>query len=117
MSTPVEAQLITVYKAWRAQLNDDKDKTLELFEQAYIGEFFDTEELAHYLVDEEGLADADGFWQGKEDHPLAPYYFFNYAMYGRDLDLNGDVYTIEIAVPFGTAGHTITSTHYFWTNV
>jgi antirestriction protein len=106
-----------VYEAYKALQNDPDEMTEEQFDQAYIGEFFDTEELAHYLVDDAGIADPDDFWQGKEEHPLAPYYFFNYAMYGRDLDLNGDVYSVEIAVPFGTAGHTITSTHYFWTNV
>jgi antirestriction protein len=116
MSTTVEAQLITVYKAWKAQLNDDEDKTLELFEQAYIGEFFDTEELAKYLIDDAGMADVDSIIN-KIDDSLAPYFRFDYAMYGRDLELGGDVYLIEERKPIGTAGHTISSKHYFWTNV
>ena len=116
MSTTIEAKLITVYKAWRAQLNDDEDKTLEQFEQAYIGEFFDTEELAKYLIDEAGMADLD-YMTSKIDDALAPYFRFDYAMYGRDLDFGGDVYSIQIQVPIGTAGHTLTNNHYFWTNV
>ena len=106
-----------VYEAWKALFNDPEEATEELFEQAYIGQFFDTEELAKYLVDDAGIADPDDFWKGKDDHPLAPYYQFNYAMYGRDLELGGDVFDIQIAVPVGTAGHTFWTNHYFWTNV
>jgi antirestriction protein len=105
-----------VYEAWKAELNDPEDMTEEQFEQAYIGEFFDTEELAKYLIDDAGMADLD-YMTSKIDDSLAPYFRFDYAMYGRDLDLGGDVYSIEIQVPFGTAGHTMKRTHYFWTNV
>jgi antirestriction protein len=115
MST-IETAQQAVYEAWQDVFNDPEEATEELFEQAYIGEFFDTEELAKYLIDDAGMADVDGLINQIDDS-LAPYFRFDYAMYGRDLDFGGDVYSIEIQVPFGTAGHTMKRTHYFWTNV
>jgi antirestriction protein len=115
MSTIDTAQQ-DVYEAWKDVFNDPEEATEELFEQAYIGQFFDTEELAKYLIDDAGMADLD-YMTSKIDDALAPYFRFDYAMYGRDLDLGGDVYSIQIQVPIGTAGHKITNNHYFWTNV
>jgi len=115
MSTTLEQHQIPVYEAWKDILNDDEDKTPEQFEQAFIGEFYGDEELGEYVA--ENMASVDEFWEGRGDHPLAGYFKFDYAMYGRDLQIGGDVYSIKIKVPMGTAGHMITRTYYFWTNV
>lgn len=115
MSTIDTAQQ-DVYEAWKDVFNDPEEATEELFEQAYIGQFFDTEELAKYLIDEAGMADVDSILN-KIDDALMPYFRFDYAMYGRDLELGGDVYTVDTFKPLNNTGYKIRGTHYFWTNV
>ena len=111
-----EISMDAVYEAWRSERDEDGDQTRERFDEALIGEFFDTEELAKYLVDEAGMADVDDLINKVDSH-LAPYFKFDYAMYGRDLDFGGDVYTVELQLPIGTAGHTIKRTFYFWSSI
>ena len=110
-----ETTLDAVYEAWKDLQVDDDETTRERFEEALIGEFYSYAELAEYILDESGSA--SDFWQGKDEHHLANYFKFDYEAYGRDLDFGGDVYTVELQLPIGTAGHTIKRTYYFWTNV
>jgi antirestriction protein len=108
-----ETTLDAVYEAWRSERDEDADQTRERFDEALIGEFFSYEELAKYVLDEDYVDDL----LNKVDDHLAPYIRLDYEGYGRDLDFSGDVYTVELQLPIGTAGHTIKRTHYFWTNV
>jgi antirestriction protein len=91
----------TIYKAWKHN-TEDEDRSEERFEEVYIGQFYSLEALAEDVLYDSGSV--DDFWEGKDKHPLAYYFRFDYEMYGRDLELNGDVYSIE------QAGET----HYFW---
>jgi antirestriction protein len=105
-----------VYEAWKDYQSEGADTSQERFEEAYIGEFYGYEALGEYLINDSGMADLD-YITSKIDDSLAPYFKFDYGMYGRDLDYSGDVYTVDTFRPMGTAGHQIRSTHYFWTNV
>ena len=104
-----------IYTAWVEYTGDTKFEDAEFSTEenaevwlsesgAYFGQYDGYEELAHAVVDDSGMG--DDFWKDKEDHSLAPYYFFNYEMYGRDLDLGGDVWSTEIDG----------ETHWFWSN-
>ena len=104
-----------MYEAWRAERDEDADQTRERFDEALIGEFFSHADLAEYVVDE--LDSVSDFWQGKDEHHLANYFKFDYEGYGRDLEWGGDVYTVELQLPIGTAGHTIIRTYYFWSSI
>jgi antirestriction protein len=113
MST-TETALDAVYEAWRDEIDEESDQSRERFDEAYIGEFYSLEELAqHVLEDNDYLFSLEN----QIDQSLAPYITFDYAMFGRDLDLNGEIYTVELQLPIGTAGHTIKRTHYFWTSI
>ena len=101
MDTATEA----LYKLWKDYQSPNADTSEETFEQAHIGQFYGYEALAEHVLYDSGSV--DDFWQGKSDHPLAYYFQFDYGMYGRDLDLNGDVYSLELEG----------DQHYFWTNV
>lgn len=109
-----EQTLDTVYEAWQSERDEEGDLSRERFDEAYIGEFYSLEELAkHVLEDNDYLFSLEN----QIDQSLAPYLTFDYQMFGRDLDLSGDVYTVELKQPIGTAGHTITRTYYFWSSI
>ena len=91
----------TIYKAWKHNTSFT-DNSEERFHEVYIGQFYTLEQLAEHIL--EGTGDVESFWQDRGDHPLAYYYKFDYEAYGRDLELGGDVYSIEQAGEL----------HYFW---
>ena len=66
----------------------------EKVEESYIGEFFNTTELAEYL-EMVGILDLSGI-------PKELQYYFDHESYGRDLELGGDVWSSHF--------------HYFWSN-
>jgi antirestriction protein len=109
-----ETTLDDVYEAWKVEQDYSDQATRERFEEALIGEFYSYAELAEHVL--EGTGDVDDLLNKVDSH-LAPYLTFDYQMFGRDLDLSGDVYTIELQLPIGTAGHSIKRTYYFWANV
>lgn len=111
----MKTELDAVYEAWKAELNDSEDKSRERFDEAHIGFFYDLADLGEYVADNSGSI--EDFWAGREEHHLAYYFKFDYFAYGRDLEMNGDVYSIEERKPIGTAGHSLKGWHYFWTNV
>lgn len=111
----METELEAVYEAWQEEQADSADKGRERFDEAYIGFFYDLKDLAEYVVEESGSV-AD-FWHDRSEHHLAYYFKFDYFAYGRDLEMGGDVYSIEERKPVGTAGHSMTGWHYFWANV
>jgi antirestriction protein len=113
--TTTETELDDVYEAWKVEQDYSDQATRERFDEAYIGFFYDLEDLGKHVAEESGSI--DDFWQGKDEHHLAYYFKFDYFAYGRDLDLGGDVYSIEERKPIGTAGHSIQGWHYFWANV
>jgi antirestriction protein len=73
-----------------SNFDDWHEKVLE----SYIGEFFNTRELAENL-EEQGVLDLSGI-------PKELQYYFDYESYGRDLELGGDVWSSDF--------------HYFWSN-
>jgi antirestriction protein len=89
---------VEVYIAWWD--NDfyteweDIDNWHEKVEENYIGEFFNTRELAEHM-EEQGILDLSGI-------PKQLQYYFDYESYGRDLELGGDVWSMDF--------------HYFWNN-
>jgi antirestriction protein len=77
------------YSTWE-NIDEWKDKVQE----SYIGEFFNTRELAEHM-EEQGILDISGI-------PKQLQYYFDYESYGRDLELGGDVWSSHW--------------HYFWNN-
>jgi antirestriction protein len=90
----------TIYKAWKHN-TEDEDKSEDRFNEVYIGQFYSLEALAENVLYDTG--DVDDLLNKVDSH-LAPYVVFDYQMFGRDLELSGDVYSIE------QEGET----HYFW---
>ena len=109
-----ETTLDAVYEAWRDGIDEDTNQSRERFDEALIGEFASYEELGQHVLYDTG--DVDDLLNKVDSH-LAPYLTFDYQMFGRDLELSGDAYTVELVLPIGTAGHTIKRTYYFWTNI
>jgi antirestriction protein len=110
----METELEAVYEAWQEEQGENADTSRERFDEAYIGFFYDLKDLAEFVLDGSGMV--EDFWAGREDHSLAYYYKFDYFAYGRDLEMGGDVYSIEERKPIGTAGHSLTGWHYFWSH-
>ena len=92
----------TIYDAWKGYQGPDAELSEEEFEANYIGRFYGYEALAEEVLYDTGIIET--FDDLVNRHPLASYYRFDYQMYGRDLELNGDVYSIEIDG----------NLHYFW---
>lgn len=103
-----------IYKAWLAHTGDAtyqnaefiiEDNAVAWFDNssAYFGQYDTYAELAEALLDESGAVDEV---LGKVDDSLAPYITFDYEMYGRDLDLGGDLWSEEIDG----------ETHWYWSN-
>ena len=109
-----ETTLDAVYEAWRDERDEESPLHRERFDEALIGEFYSHAELAEHVLDDTG--DVDDLLNKVDSH-LAPYLTFDYQMFGRDLELSGDVYTVELQQPIGTAGHTIKRTYYFWSSI
>jgi hypothetical protein len=118
-------QITAIYKAWVKYTGNTKYEDPENSDDinaeawlsssgAYFGQYDNYVELAEAVVDDSGMA--SDFWQGREDHSLASYFKFDYEQYGRDLDLGGDLWSTEVEVPIGTAGHTMKQTHWYWSN-
>jgi antirestriction protein len=112
--TTTETTLDAVYEAWQSEQDAHTTHTRERFDEALIGEFYSHAELAEHVLDNTG--DVDDLLNKVDSH-LAPYLTFDYQMFGRDLELSGDVYTVELQLPIGTAGHTIKRTYYFWSSI
>jgi antirestriction protein len=109
-----ETTLDAVYEAWQDVQDIHTTFTRERFEEALIGEFYSYAELAEHVLDGSGLIEDI---ESQIDSNLANYFKFDYEGYGRDLDWGGDVYTVELQLPIGTAGHTIKRTYYFWSSI
>ena len=85
--------LDAVYQAWRSERDEDADQTRERFDEALVGRFYSYEALAEHVLYDTG--DVDDLLN-KVDSRLAPYVIFDYQMFGRDLELSGDVYSVEL---------------------
>jgi hypothetical protein len=94
-----------LFEAWKQYQGERSDLSKEQFEIALIGEFSGYEELAEFVLEKSGLA--EHFWEDKKDHSLARFFTFDYEDYGRCLDGEGDVYSIELQ----------RSVYWFWTKV
>ena len=99
-----ETALDIAYKAWRDERDEDSDLSRQRFDEALIGSFYSYETLAEHVLFDTG--DVDGLLCKVDDH-LAPYITFDYQMFGRDLELSGDVYSVEVAF----------EKYYFWSNI
>lgn len=66
----------------------DAEEALEAFEDCYQGTFASTEEWAESLLEDTGELEAI-------PAHLRPY--FDYEAYGRDCELNGDIWTMDVA--------------------
>jgi hypothetical protein len=108
-------EITAIYKAWVEYTNDTKYEDADNEDEnnaeawlsssgAYFGQYDNYIEIAEALVDDSGAV--DDFWAGKDDHSLAPYFKFDYEQYGRDLDLSGDIWALEVEG----------KTHWFWSN-
>jgi antirestriction protein len=99
-----EQTLDAVYKAWVYGIDEDADQSRQRFDEALIGRFYSYEALAEHVLYDTG--DVDDLLN-KVDSNLAPYVIFDYQMFGRDLELSGDVYSVELD----------DETYYFWSSI
>jgi antirestriction protein len=79
------------FAAWIAQVGEQSDDLIEQFEDRYQGEWESIEAYAEYLLDELGaqrIIDEAPEW-------LQPYLNLDTEGFARDLELNGDVASVE----------------------
>ncbi len=108
-------EITAIYKAWVEYTGDTKYEDADNEDEnnaeawlsssgAYFGQYDNYIEIAEALVDDSGAV--VDFWESRSDHSLAPYFKFDYEQYGRDVDLSGDIWALEVEG----------KTHWFWSN-
>ena len=80
------------FSAWASYVDSFEDDQLSRFEDCYRGEWASLSDYAESLVDDLGLAEE---LNQMVPELLQPYVSIDFAAFGRDMALSGDIATVE----------------------